>query len=126
VAECQSALPVSGAALPLMTDDGPSGVVLAATDARARQLVLHPELTATGSARWKTPSPPTKLFVGSNFVLTVRHSQAPDLAAVRHRLETTPTYCGVALRLCSAIRHSVTLAGGLAGAEPASPPLVDW
>jgi hypothetical protein len=56
-----------------MTDDGPSGVVLAATDARARQLeelqfafdegpcveasradhpVLQPELTATGSVRW--------------------------------------------------------------------------
>jgi len=30
------------------------------------------------------------LFVGSNFVLTVRHSQAPDLAAVRHRLEDDP------------------------------------
>jgi len=27
------------------------------------------------------------LFVGSNFVLTVRHSQAPDLAAVRRRME---------------------------------------
>src|SRR5689334_8999593 len=56
-----------------MTEDGPSGVVLAATDARARQLeevqfalhegpcveasrsdhpVLHPELTVTGSVRW--------------------------------------------------------------------------
>ena len=72
-AECLSALPVSGVALALMTADGPSGVVLAATDARARQLeelqftldegpcveasrsdhpVLHPELTATGSVRW--------------------------------------------------------------------------
>jgi hypothetical protein len=72
-AECLSALPVSGVALALMTDDGPSGVVLAATDARARQLeelqfaldegpcveasrsdhpVLHPELTASGSVRW--------------------------------------------------------------------------
>ncbi|HEU5469522.1 MAG TPA: GAF and ANTAR domain-containing protein [Actinophytocola sp.] len=72
-AECLSALPVSGVALALMTEDGPSGVVLAATDARARQLeelqfaldegpcveasrgdhpVLHPELTASGSARW--------------------------------------------------------------------------
>jgi magnesium transporter len=30
------------------------------------------------------------LFVGSNFVLTVRHSQAPDLAAVRHRMEDDP------------------------------------
>jgi ANTAR domain/GAF domain len=72
-AECLSVLPVSGVALALMTDAGPSGVVLAATDARARQLeelqfaldegpcveasrsdhpVLHPELTATGSVRW--------------------------------------------------------------------------
>jgi magnesium transporter len=30
------------------------------------------------------------LFVGPNFVLTVRHSQAPDLAAVRRRLENNP------------------------------------
>jgi magnesium transporter len=30
------------------------------------------------------------LFVGSNFVLTVRHSQAPDLAAVRRRMEEDP------------------------------------
>ena len=30
------------------------------------------------------------LFVGSNFVLTVRHSQAPDLAAVRRRMESDP------------------------------------
>ncbi|MGH3101241.1 MAG: magnesium and cobalt transport protein CorA, partial [Thermoleophilia bacterium] len=30
------------------------------------------------------------LFVGSNFVLTVRHSQAPDLAAVRRRMEGDP------------------------------------
>jgi magnesium transporter len=30
------------------------------------------------------------LFVGPNFVLTVRHSQAPDLAAVRRRLENKP------------------------------------
>jgi magnesium transporter len=30
------------------------------------------------------------LFVGSNFVLTVRHSQAPDLAAVRRRMEDDP------------------------------------
>jgi hypothetical protein len=72
-AACLSALPVSGVALALMTDDGPSGVVLAATDAQARQLeelqfaldegpcveasrsdhpVLHPELTVTGSVRW--------------------------------------------------------------------------
>jgi GAF domain/ANTAR domain len=72
-AECLSVLPVSGVALALMSDAGPSGVVLAATDERARQLeelqfaldegpcveasrsdhpVLHPELTASGSARW--------------------------------------------------------------------------
>jgi hypothetical protein len=71
--ECLSVLPVSGVALALMSDAGPSGVVLAATDARARQLeelqfaldegpcveasrgdhpVLHPELTATESVRW--------------------------------------------------------------------------
>ena len=30
------------------------------------------------------------LFVGSNFVLTVRHGQAPDLAAVRRRMEGDP------------------------------------
>jgi magnesium transporter len=30
------------------------------------------------------------LFVGSNFVLTVRHSQAPDLAVVRRRMESDP------------------------------------
>jgi magnesium transporter len=30
------------------------------------------------------------LFVGSNFVLTVRHSQAPDLAVVRRRMEGDP------------------------------------
>ena len=30
------------------------------------------------------------LFVGANFVLTVRHSQAPDLAAVRRRMEGDP------------------------------------
>lgn len=30
------------------------------------------------------------LFVGPNFVLTVRHSEAPDLAAVRRRLENQP------------------------------------
>src|SRR3954471_18638659 len=72
-AECLSALPVTGVALALMTNAGPSGVVLAATDARARQLeelqfaldegpcveasrgdrpVLHAKLTATGSVRW--------------------------------------------------------------------------
>lgn len=75
-AECLSALSVSGVGVALMTADGPSGVVLAATDRRARQLeelqfalgegpcveasssgrpVLRPDLTATGpagSARW--------------------------------------------------------------------------
>ncbi|MGW0732020.1 magnesium and cobalt transport protein CorA [Streptomyces sp. NPDC002851] len=30
------------------------------------------------------------LFIGPDFVLTVRHSQAPDLRAVRHRLEQDP------------------------------------
>ena len=30
------------------------------------------------------------VFVGSDFVLTVRHSEAPDLAAVRQRLESQP------------------------------------
>ncbi|TWP45620.1 magnesium and cobalt transport protein CorA [Lentzea tibetensis] len=30
------------------------------------------------------------LFVGPNFVLTVRHSATPDLTAVRHRLEAQP------------------------------------
>ena len=30
------------------------------------------------------------LFVGPNFVLTVRHNEAPELAAVRHRLENKP------------------------------------
>jgi magnesium transporter len=30
------------------------------------------------------------LFVGPNFVLTLRHSQAPDLAAVRRRMEADP------------------------------------
>jgi GAF domain-containing protein len=66
-------LPVSGAGLALMTVDGPSGVVLAATDEHARQLeelqfalgegpcveasgggrpVLVPDVAATGSSRW--------------------------------------------------------------------------
>jgi hypothetical protein len=70
---CQSALPVSGVGMALMTADGPSGVVLAATDGRARQIeelqfslgegpcveashsgrpVLEPDLTAAGPARW--------------------------------------------------------------------------
>jgi magnesium transporter len=30
------------------------------------------------------------VFVGPNFVLTVRHSRTPDLAAVRHRMEADP------------------------------------
>jgi magnesium transporter len=30
------------------------------------------------------------VFVGPNFVLTVRHSRTPDLAAVRHRMEDDP------------------------------------
>jgi hypothetical protein len=72
-AECLSALSVSGVGVALMTDDGPSGVVLAATDGRARQLeelqfalgegpcveasgsgrpVLQPDLTAAGATRW--------------------------------------------------------------------------
>lgn len=70
---CLAALPVSGVGVALMTDDGPSGVVLAASDERARQLeelqfalgegpcveasgsgrpVLQPDLTAAGPARW--------------------------------------------------------------------------
>ncbi|HYI23559.1 MAG TPA: magnesium and cobalt transport protein CorA [Candidatus Limnocylindrales bacterium] len=32
------------------------------------------------------------IFVGSNFVLTVRHSMAPDLATVRHRMEEDPEF----------------------------------
>lgn len=72
-AECRSALPISGAAVALMTDDGPSGVVLDATDGRARQLeelqfsfgegpcveasrsglpVFQPYLAETGLTRW--------------------------------------------------------------------------
>jgi hypothetical protein len=72
-AACLSALPVSGVGAALMTADGPSGVVLAATDERARQLeelqfalgegpcveasggarpVLEPDLVAAGSPRW--------------------------------------------------------------------------
>ena len=30
------------------------------------------------------------VFIGPNFVLTVRHSRTPDLAVVRHRMETSP------------------------------------
>ena len=72
-AACLSALPVSGVGAALMTVDGPSGVVLAATDERARQLeelqfalgegpcveassggrpVLEPDLLVAGSPRW--------------------------------------------------------------------------
>jgi magnesium transporter len=32
------------------------------------------------------------VFVGANFVITVRHSLAPDLAAVRRRMETDPEF----------------------------------
>ncbi|MDH6181612.1 magnesium transporter [Microbacteriaceae bacterium SG_E_30_P1] len=31
------------------------------------------------------------LFVGPNFVITVRHAESPDLGRVRRRVETTPT-----------------------------------
>jgi hypothetical protein len=72
-AACLSALPVSGAGVALMTTDGPSGIVLAVTDVRARQLeelqfalgegpcvdasnggrpVLEPDLVEAGSPRW--------------------------------------------------------------------------
>jgi hypothetical protein len=72
-AACLSVLPVSGVGVALMTVDGPSGVVLAATDERARQLeelqfalgegpcveasgagrpVLVPEVGVDGSPRW--------------------------------------------------------------------------
>ncbi|MGB3440901.1 MAG: GAF and ANTAR domain-containing protein [Actinophytocola sp.] len=72
-AACLSALPVSGVGAALMTVDGPSGIVLAATDGQARQLeelqfalgegpcveasggsraVLEPDLVATGTSRW--------------------------------------------------------------------------
>ena len=71
--ECQSALPISGVAVALMTADGPSGVVLGATDGRARQVeelqfsfgegpcveasrsgspVFQPDLAVTGLPRW--------------------------------------------------------------------------
>jgi hypothetical protein len=70
---CLAALPVTGVGVALMTAAGPSGVVLAATDDRARELeelqfalgegpcveasasgrpVLQPDLEATGPARW--------------------------------------------------------------------------
>jgi hypothetical protein len=72
-AECLSVLTVSGVGVALMTPDGPSGVVLAATDGRARQLeelqfaldegpcveasqgghpVLQPDLATAGPAQW--------------------------------------------------------------------------
>jgi hypothetical protein len=72
-AECLSVLPVSGVGVALMTAEGPSGVVLAATDERARQLeelqfalgegpcveasgsgrpILEPDLLTAGSPRW--------------------------------------------------------------------------
>jgi magnesium transporter len=34
------------------------------------------------------------VFVGSNFVITVRHSQSPDLAEVRRRMESDPELLG--------------------------------
>ena len=34
------------------------------------------------------------VFVGPNFVLTIRHSQAPDLGAVRRRMESDPELLG--------------------------------
>jgi hypothetical protein len=70
---CVSALPVSGAGVALMTADGASGVVLAVTDGRARQVeelqfalgegpcvdasasghpVLEPDFGMAGRARW--------------------------------------------------------------------------
>lgn len=70
---CQTALPVTGVGVALMTAAGPSGVVLAATDPRARELeelqfalgegpcveasgsgrpVLEADLTVAGPARW--------------------------------------------------------------------------
>jgi hypothetical protein len=72
-AHCLSTLPVSGVALALMSSEGPSGIVLAATDERAGQLeelqftlgegpcveasrtgspALHPDLAAAGPERW--------------------------------------------------------------------------
>ncbi|MFL6142317.1 MAG: GAF and ANTAR domain-containing protein [Labedaea sp.] len=72
-AECLAATSVSGVGVALMTADGPSGVVVAATDGRARELeelqfsvgegpcvqasrdgrpVLEPDLAATAPARW--------------------------------------------------------------------------
>lgn len=72
-AACLTALPVSGVGVALMTEDGPSGIVLAATDERARQLeelqfalgegpcveasgggapVLEPDLRRAGISRW--------------------------------------------------------------------------
>jgi magnesium transporter len=35
------------------------------------------------------------VFVGENFVLTVRHSRTPDLSAVRHRMEDDPELLAV-------------------------------
>src|ERR1700710_1173428 len=34
------------------------------------------------------------VFIGKNFVITVRHSESPDLSVVRHRLEETPEQLG--------------------------------
>ena len=35
------------------------------------------------------------VFVGPNFVITVRHAESPDLASVRHRLEADPALLGL-------------------------------
>jgi magnesium transporter len=35
-----------------------------------------------------------EVFVGEDFVVAIRHAEAPDLAAVRHRLESTPDLLG--------------------------------
>jgi magnesium transporter len=54
------------------------------------------------------------VFVGSNFVLTVRHSQAPDLASVRRRMEGDPDL----LRLGPAGVFSAILDGVVDGYAP--------
>lgn len=48
------------------------------------------------------------VFVGKNFVITVRHSEAPDLSAVRQRLEADPELLGrgpeaVLYAICDAV-----------------------
>ena len=44
------------------------------------------------------------VFAGPQFVITIRHSEAPDLAAVRHRLEDRPD---LLLRGSGAIVHAI-------------------